>query len=603
MQFLLTAVNAKYIHSNPAIYSLRAYAGEELQPCIALAEYTINQRPEDILEDLYKRQPEVIGFSCYIWNWRLITELLAELPKILPHTDLWLGGPEVSFESEKLLQEYPMVKGIMAGEGEETFRELLAFYAQRAPRARAEEKNALCPTVQGSTEKLAAIRGLVLREGSAHERAPVDLNRIPFLYTCGAEGHTLQEFENRILYYETGRGCPFRCSYCLSSVDKKVRLKNLETVKKELQFFLDHKVHQVKLIDRTFNCNHDHAMAVWQYIKDHDNGVTNFHFEIAADLLREDELALLNSMRPGLVQLEIGVQSVNPGTLKEINRPGNLELLQRNVKILREGHKVHIHLDLIAGLPFEDYESFKNSFNVVYMMKPHQLQLGFLKVLKGTQIREKAESYGLVYQNNPPYEVLYTKWISYEEIRRLKGIEEMVELYYNSGQFTAVLPALGQDFSDPFTFFEKLADYYEEKGYTTASPARSRRYQILLEFAAGERPEKEEAYRELLTFDYYRRENAKSRPDFCRDNSGWREKIWDFYQQEEKKPQFLKEYREFHARQTMKMTHVEVFFYPVWENEKRDDLQRRREPQFVLFDYRKRDAVTGNASVTLIPRR
>lgn len=573
MQFLLTAVNAKYIHSNPAVYSLRAYAGEELQPYIAVAEYTINQRMEEILGDLYKRCPDVIGFSCYIWNYPLIQELLRELPKVLPNTDLWLGGPEVSFESRKILEDFPMVKGIMTGEGEETFKELLSFY------------------VEGK-DSFKEIQGLVLREGESLAREATDLNAIPFLYD------DLQSFQNRIIYYETSRGCPFRCSYCLSSIEKKVRLRDLELVKKELQFFLDKKIPQVKLIDRTFNCSRRHALEVWRYIKEHDNGVTNFHFEIAADIMNEEELAVLKEMRPGLVQFEIGVQTTNPDTLKEINRSTDIARIAEVVREIHESGNIHIHLDLIAGLPFEGYDSFRKSFNEVYGMKPHQLQLGFLKVLKGTLIRERAEDYGIVYQEKAPYEVLYTKWLSYKEVLRLKQIEEMVELYYNSNQFTHTLPVLEREFSGPFEMFEELAGFYEEKGYFVNSPARSVRYHILLEFVLKKSPEKNRLYQELLTYDYYLRENAKSRPSFCVDLSPYRDEIWKFYQREEEKPFLLNNYREYHARQTMKMTHMDVFFYPVWKDGDADLWEKSNKPMFVLFDYEKRNVLTKEAYAT-----
>lgn len=572
MQFLLTAVNAKYIHSNPAIYSLRAYAGEELRPHIAVAEYTINHRMEEILGDLYKRCPDVIGFSCYIWNYPLIQELLRELPKVLPDTDLWLGGPEVSFEGEKILQDFPMVRGIMAGEGEETFKELLSFYVEKK-----------------KEENLKGIPGLILREGANPAREVTDINEIPFLYD------DVQAFEHKIIYYETSRGCPFRCSYCLSSIDKKVRLRDLDKVKKELQFFLDKRVPQVKLIDRTFNCNRRHAMEIWRYIKEHDNGVTNFHFEIAADMMGEEELALLKEMRPGLVQLEIGVQTTNPDTLKEINRSGEIARIARAVKSIRAGGNIHIHLDLIAGLPLEGYDRFRESFNDVYGMEPHQLQLGFLKALKGTLIREKAKDYGIVCQESAPYEVLYTKWLSYKEVLQLKRIEEMTALYYNSSQFTHTLPVLEKEFKDPFEMFERLAEFYAEKGYFVNSPARSRRYQILLEFAVSVSPGKEQLYGELLTYDYYLRENAKSRPSFCADLSPYREEIWKFYQQEEARPVLLQNYREYHARQTMKMTHMDVFFYPVWKKENADLWDKSGKPMYVLFDYEKRDVLTGDA--------
>ncbi len=596
MQFLLTAVNAKYIHSNPAIYSLRAYAGEELQPFVSLGEYTINQRMEEILADLYQRHPDVIGFSCYVWNISLIKELLGELPKVLPDTELWLGGPEVSYDAPGLLEEFPMLKGIMVGEGEETFKELLTYYVDRENGD--QERGVDSP-------ELEKIPGLVLGSGVTAPRELTDMDRLPFLYSSEK---SLQEFANRIIYYETSRGCPFRCGYCLSSIDKKVRFRDLKTVKRELQFFLDQKVSQVKLIDRTFNCSHRRAIEIWSYLKEHDNGVTNFHFEIAADILNQEELTLLKGVRPGLMQFEIGVQTTNGAVLKEIGRDlngaeeeqGSIARIERAVRALRSGRNIHIHLDLIAGLPLEDYHSFQRSFNRVYAMEPEQLQLGFLKVLKGTPVWEKAQNYGIVCQDKPPYEVLYTGWISYEEILKLKQVEEMVELYYNSGQFTHTLRALEGEFSSPFGLFEALAAFYEGKGYFIRTPARSRRYQVLLEFAMETAREREELWRELLTFDFYLREKAKSRPCFGKDLSPYREEIWEIYQKEEREPELLKAYSHYHARQTMNMTHMEVFFYPVWEEEKEACCRRMQKPAFVLFDYGKRDALTGNAAAWVV---
>lgn len=578
MKFLLVGINAKYIHSNPAIYSLKAYAGEEYREYVELAEYTINNRREEILADLYKRKPDVIGFSCYIWNFNMVRELLDDLPKILPDASVWLGGPEVSFEGAELLADYPMVTGIMAGEGEETFKELLEYYCRGR--------------IQG--KELSGIKGLILRQGHTPSREMLNINELPFLYD------DLEEFKNKIIYYESARGCPFRCSYCLSSIDKAVRLRDMDKVKKELQFFLDRKVPQVKFIDRTFNCNHKHAMEIWRYIIDNDNGITNFHFEIAADIMTKEEIELLKEMRPGLVQLEIGIQSTNEKTLHEINRYVNTAHIAKVVAQLREKENIHIHLDLIAGLPFEDYDSFIISFNEVYDMKPEQLQLGFLKVLKGSPMAERAEGYGIAYQSKPPYEVLYTDWLSYEEVLKLKQVEEMVEIYYNSNQFRQTLLALAERFEGPFAMFKALAAYYEKKGYFVNTPARSCRYQVLLNFACEIDSERKEFYEEILTYDFYLRENAKSRPSFCRDLSVYHERIWEFYQKEEKEPAFLSGYADYHAKQTMKMTHTEVFHYPVWEKGIGKICKRREEPYFVLFDYQERNPLTQDARVTLI---
>lgn len=580
MRVLLIAVNAKYIHSNPAVYSLRAYAqaalGDQPEVGIEIAEYTINQNTENILADIYRHRPDIAAFSCYIWNWNTIQELLPELPKLLPDTKLWLGGPEVSFHAEKILAQYTQLTGIMVGEGEETFTQLVRFY--HAPKGQLQD-----------------IPGLVLPQGRTQPRELTDMSKLPFLY------EDLGKFQNRIIYYESQRGCPFRCAYCLSAIDKSVRLRDIETVKKELQYFLDHKVSQVKFIDRTFNCNAAHALAIWRYLLENDNGVTNFHFEIAADLMTEEELEVLKQMRPGLIQLEIGVQSTNEQTLHAINRYMSLEHLRQVVDKIHSFHNIHQHLNLIAGLPYEDYDSFVTSFNDVYAMRPQQLQLGFLKVLKGSPIEEKAEEYGIVYNSRPPYEVLYSRWIPYDDVLRLKGIEEMVELYYNSCQFTHTLPVLEKEFSSPFALYEALSQYYEEKGYYINTPARAYRYQVLLEFAQQKAPARSELYAQLLTFDMYLRENLKSRPAFAlcwQQGEEEKEQVRAFYRQEAQTPQYLTGYEGYQPQQLMKMTHIEYFTYPVWQqNMKMTQLSQKTA---ILFDYQKRDPLTYDAAYYMV---
>ncbi len=425
-------------------------------------------------------------------------------------------------------------------------------------------------------------------------RELTDMNALPFLY------EDLSAFENRIIYYESSRGCPFRCSYCLSSIDKTVRFRDLDTVKKELQFFLDYRVKQVKFVDRTFNCNHAHATEIWKYILDHDNGVTNFHFEISADLLNEEELALLSRMRPGLVQLEIGVQSVNSETLAAIHRKMNVDRLEQIVARINSGNNVHQHLDLIAGLPYEDYESFGRSFDRVYAMGPEQLQLGFLKVLTGSEMHARAEEFGICYTDKPPYEVLYTKWLSFTEVLRLKRIEEMVELYYNSSQFVHTLRFLEGAFVSPFRMYEALAEFFEEKGYFVSSPSRNYRYQALLAFACEKDKEHEVVYRELLTYDLYLRENVKSRPDFAADLTPYKEAMREFYRREEETRTYLPEYEAYDSKQLARMTHLEPFTYPVWDMGMCREVKTAEEPVFVLFNYEKRNPLTGDARVMVI---
>ncbi len=580
---MLAAINAKYIHSNPAVYSLRAYAGEELREYIEITEYTINQYLQDILADIYVRKPDAVGLSCYIWNWNLVQDLLRELPKVLPDTDIWLGGPEVTYDADAILKEYPQVKGIMVGEGEETFKELLEGYITK----KCDIQN---------------IPGLYLSSGYTPVRELTDISRIPFLY------EDLEPFTNRIIYYETSRGCPYRCSYCLSSIDKKVRTRDINVVKRELQYFLDHKVPQVKFVDRTFNCNHDHAMAIWQYIYENDNGVTNFHFEISADILREEELKMLKKFRPGLAQLEIGVQSTNEQTIHAINRVMNVEKLERIVASVQDGRNIHQHLDLIAGLPYENYESFRRSFDRVYAMAPEQLQLGFLKVLKGSEMHVRAEEFGICYLDKPPYEVLHTKWLTYDEILRLKRIEEMVENYYNSNQYTYTMSFLLNAFEGPFAMYEALASFYERKGFLVNSPARAYRYQVLLKFAQEHDETHLEIYRELLTYDMYLRENLKSRPIFATDVSDaeTKELIRGFYQREAEERKYLPDYVSYDWKQISKMTHLEPFRYPVWDVKKLAEINcdtHVTKQYFVLFDYQNRNPLNYEAETHVIERK
>ena len=585
MKFLLVAVNAKYIHSNPAVYSLYAYSKEKYAQSMEIVEFTINQKTEDILAQLYERKPDAIGFSCYIWNWEMVSALLDDLPKVLPETDIWLGGPQVSFNAPQILERFSCIKGIMIGEGEVTFSELLERY------------------VHHDTEDFSEVAGLCLRSGHTAERGTTDLGRLPFIY------NDMELFSNRILYYESSRGCPYRCSYCLSAIDKKVRLRDMDLVKKELDFFLANKVRQVKFVDRTFNCVHEHAMAVWSYLYEHDNGITNFHFEISADIINDEELEMLGRLRPGQVQLEIGVQSVNKETLAAINRKMDLDRLEYVVSAIRKNHNIHQHLDLIAGLPYEDFQSFTNSFDRVYAMKPDQLQLGFLKVLSGAPIGQHTKEYGIAFTEQPPYEVLYTKWLTYEDVIRLKKVEEMVEQYYNSGQFTHVLAFLEPVFTSPFAMFEKLSLFYEEKGYYTNHPSRAYRYEVLLEFADKYDSTNREIYKELLTYDLYLRENMKSRPLFCRSltNDAYRTFRHDFYRQEEITRHFLPGLKEYDGRQLSGMTHLEPFSYPVWDmgeltvrKKKQKQMIKKPEDTYILFDYSIRDPLTKEASVHII---
>lgn len=562
MKILLTAINAKYIHSNLAIYSLRTCAGEYSEN-VELAEFTINNQKDYILEEIYKKNPDVLCVSCYIWNIDYVESVAKEFHKICPDVPIWVGGPEVSYEVRTFLEKNRFIAGIMIGEGEETFKELCRHYI---------DKDIV----------LSDIKGLAYRKEDksisvTQPRGIMDMSKIPFCYD------TMEDFSNRIIYYESSRGCPFSCSYCLSSVDKTLRFRDIELVKKELKFFIDQNVPQIKFVDRTFNCNHKHAMAIWQFIKENDNGITNFHFEISADLINEEELALISDMRPGLIQLEIGVQSTNDTTIREIHRTMNLERLKDIVAKIQKGGNIHEHLDLIAGLPYEGYESFKKSFDEIYELKPNQLQLGFLKVLKGSYMYEHAKEYGIVYHDGPPYEVLKTNWLSFDEVLKIKQVEEMLEVYYNSGQFEITMKVLEKLFDSAFDMFRQLGEYYEQKGYFGMNHSRIRRCEILLEFVKAYESTREYVHiiEQALIYDLYYRENCKSRPSWACD-------VAEF-----------KHMTHYYCKNG-KLSHVEPFLYdfPGKDVKSIDAIpQKLSEPIWVLFHYDKRDPLDNQAYV------
>lgn len=581
MKILLAAVNAKYIHSNLAIYSLKAYAEKRLEKYsgfasghgaeITLAEYTINQPLSGILMDVYRKQPDILCFSCYIWNMGYIEALVKEIAKLRPRMPIWLGGPEVSYDAAEVLGRLPQVKGVMKGEGEETFAELCLRYTEAGGYSADEESRAGCrlEDVQGITYRNT---GCEIKDNPWREA--IELSKVPFVY------QDMENFKNKIIYYESSRGCPFSCSYCLSSIDKHLRFRDINLVKKELQFFIDHEVPQVKFVDRTFNCKHDHAAAIWRYIAEHDKGITKFHFEVAADILNDEEIDLLTSMRPGLVQLEIGVQSTNPETIRAIRRVMDFAKVRNAVEKIRKAGNIHQHLDLIAGLPNEDVDSFAKSFDDVYSLRPEQLQLGFLKVLKGSGMERQKDAYGLAYQSSPPYEVLFTRWLSFEDVIRLKGIEEMAEAYYNSGQFAYTLKELGKKYPSAFAMYDNLNRFYEARGYGGQQHKRSTRYEILLQYIGKEHPEEQEYFRELLTYDYYLRENAKTRPEFAGEYKISKKDVRSFFEKEETERKYLPAYGAYDRNQMRKMTHLEYF-----------EIMGK----CVLFDYKERNVLSQDA--------
>lgn len=649
MRFLLCGINAKYIHSNLAIFSLKAYADRKKIPGaeIILKEYTINNYVEDILQDLYEEKADVVIFSCYIWNISFVRELAAELKKVSPDVKIWAGGPEVSYAANKFLMENPAFDLIMQGEGEEVFSELIRLtveekcrikdvykqseskkvlsgivekrYSIERKQAVKEEKDIedkhfagednVYPTNYIDMSKLQKLQGIAVRDfsgeaalGNAESNIGnktkiintgfatlMDMDTIPFVY------EDFHLFEHKILYYETSRGCPFCCSYCLSSVDKTVRLRSLPIVKKELDAFLEAKVPQVKFVDRTFNCNRQRAIDIWSYLVEHDNGITNFHFEISSDLLGEEELELFAKMRPGLIQLEIGVQSTNGETVDAIHRHMDLDKLFHYVDRVHELGNIHQHLDLIAGLPYENYERFGCSFDDLYAHEPDQLQLGFLKVLKGTMMEEEVKKYSILYRNQPPYEVLGTKWLSYDEIILLKGVEELVELYYNSGQYTLTLKYAVPFFESPFRFYEMFSAWYRGKGYHKLNHNRLEKYNILREFLREHIDENEwDTLDEIMLYDMYLRENVKGRPAWAKDTAQYK-KEWKALYREQGEKLFPEDVQAgiYDSKRAANQSHIEVFEINIKKFEQSGQVEKKQ--VFCLFDYSRRNPLNRAA--------
>lgn len=649
MRFLLCGINAKYIHSNLAIFSLKAYADRKKIPGaeIISKEYTINNYVEDILQDLYEEKADVVIFSCYIWNISFVRELAAELKKVSPDVKIWAGGPEVSYAANKFLMENPAFDLIMQGEGEEVFSELIRLtveekcrikdvykqseskkvlsgivekrYSIERKQAVKEEKDIedkhfagednVYPTNYIDMSKLQKLQGIAVRDfsgkaalGNAESNIEnktkiintgfatlMDMDTIPFVY------EDFHLFEHKILYYETSRGCPFCCSYCLSSVDKTVRFRSLPIVKKELDAFLEAKVPQVKFVDRTFNCNRQRAIDIWSYLVEHDNGITNFHFEISSDLLGEEELELFAKMRPGLIQLEIGVQSTNGETVDAIHRHMDLDKLFHYVDRVHELGNIHQHLDLIAGLPYENYERFGCSFDDLYAHEPDQLQLGFLKVLKGTMMEEEVKKYSILYRNQPPYEVLGTKWLSYDEIILLKGVEELVELYYNSGQYTLTLKYAVPFFESPFRFYEMFSAWYRGKGYHKLNHNRLEKYNILREFLREHIDENEwDTLDEIMLYDMYLRENVKGRPAWAKDTAQYK-KEWKALYREQGEKLFPEDVQAgiYDSKRAANQSHIEVFEINIKKFEQSGQVEKKQ--VFCLFDYSRRNPLNRAA--------
>lgn len=563
---ILAALNAKYIHSNLALRYLSRFQNNNQKYNVETMEFTINQRLDFIAEELFRKQPDVVLFSCYIWNVEMLRQLCPILKKIMPDCVIGFGGPEVSYESETFLRENPAVDFVMRGEGELVFTKYL------------EHLDTGNPATLGEIESLTYRQGEVIV--STPQMHPMDLALLPFPYE-----DDFSDVQNQIIYYESSRGCPYHCGYCLSSVENGVRFVPLDKVLPDLQNFLDKNVPQVKFIDRTFNCKKSHAMAIWKYLHEHDNGVTNFHFEITADLIDQETIDFLKTVRKGLFQFEIGVQSTNPQTIRAINRNVDFGALSEIVQQIKDGGNIHQHLDLIAGLPYEDYDSFGRSFNDVYALHPEQLQLGFLKVLKGSMLHQKQKEFEIVYHDTAPYEVLTTHELPYADTLRLKYVEEMVETYYNSGRFLNTLAYLVPLYESPFAFFEALSQFWVGENYHYLGLSKMGLFDVLWRFVEQNPKVDKRKLQWEMKFDIALHEKPKKLPAWLTvtNEEQWHDKVFAFYGNPALWQKCLPHYKS--NKEAIRQTHLEVFG---------DEKQKA-----VLFDYGKRDLL-GNAEYKIM---
>ncbi|MBQ2753013.1 MAG: B12-binding domain-containing radical SAM protein, partial [Firmicutes bacterium] len=545
------------------------------------AEFTINNDPKQILKELFIKKPDVLCFSCYIWNISIILSIAENIKKILPETIIVLGGPEVSFDSEELLKKYPFIDFVMRGEGEYTFVRFAEYlYGKRS---------------------LKDVTGITYRDDkviiSNPSSEPVDLNKIPFVY------ENLDGLENRIIYYETQRGCPYSCQFCLSGDDKKLRFLDIERVKKELQFFLDNKVPQVKFVDRTFNCKKSHAMEIWKYCMENDNGITNFHMEISAEIMDDDMLELLKGAREALFQFEVGVQSTNTATLEAVKRKCNFNNLKSIVNKVHSFGNIHQHLDLIAGLPYEDYNSFRKSFNDVYSLDPQQLQLGFLKLLKGSGLRRDAEKHGIVYDEQAPYEVLFTKDMPYEDMLKLKAIEEFTETYYNSSKALNTIAYAVTVFGTPFDFYEKAGLYMDRHGYTKNQSSKQQTYTNLYEFFVNEGLKKDilNTLKELLLFDMLLNDNLKSFPYWIdEEDDELKLKKKEFFNNKELVEIYLPLHSDLTPARLSRQFGMAKFSFDISQGHFSAATPVKKQKTYIVFDYSSKNIITGLAKAIKI---
>lgn len=534
MRVLLAAVNAKYIHTSLSVRSLKAYVRDY---DVDFMEFTINENPGEVLKRIYSYGADIVAFSCYIWNIGFILRIAGSLKKIAPDIKIIFGGPEVSFDSEMYMDKYRFIDAVIRGEGEETFCDLLkkGFHIDGV-------------TYRDEDGKIVRMK----------DRGPIcDLNKIPFPYTK----KDIYENRNKLIYYESSRGCPFSCSYCLSSTVHNVRFRNIETVKRELKAFIDQGCRIIKFVDRTFNADRKRAAELVEFLI-HEGKTTQFHFEISADLINDEMIRLFRSAPKNMFLLEIGVQSTNEKTISEIDRKTDFERISSAVQALKGS--VHMHLDLIAGLPYENYESFTRSFNDVMELEPDVLQLGFLKLLRGTKIRDLKDKHGYIFEDDPPYEVLGNKYISYGELLKLKNIEYVLDRYYNSEIFQNSIRYLIKRYDSPYEMFESLAGFFEERGLFGIGISQSGLFGYLAEFCG------DELFRDYLKLDYFINTNNPSTPSWSNESfdRALLRKRFDILTEEFIKTQ-LPEYSDMPVKEIIKKISIERFSYDVLKDGRR----------------------------------
>lgn len=544
-KIVLTAINSQYVHLNVAVRYLKKYVEKNSDIKLDIYETNINNQLMNIIKDLFEKQPDMIIFSTYIWNKEYVFSITKELKKILPDVKIALGGPEVSYEWDKIMAENQEIDYIFTGEGEKV---LLNFF----------------------TKDISEVKGVVYREGdnlkyNGIEPLIENLDIIPFPY----DDEELQD-RTKIFYYESSRGCPFNCSYCMSSIDKSVRYYSIDRTKEDLKRFIDSPIKLLKFVDRTFNLSKEKYMAIWRFLlENYREGIT-FHFEINANIFDDETLDFLETVPKGYFQFEIGVQTIDAQAMKSIGRINKLEKLEHNIR--RISRNIHLHLDLIAGLPYETYDKFRESFDYVHRLKPEMIQLGFLKLLKGTKMYDEREKYGYKYFSKPPYEVFSNEFISFAEMVKLKNLEKVLDFYYNSEKFPeSVQWIIENHYESAFSFYEDVADYFDKRGYLKVSHKESTLFTLLYEFYLDKGLKDREIFVEYLKYDYLMLGKTGFYPEWFKS-----EKDGELYDE------LIRERNYKSIREGHKNSELERFSYNIFTKEFEDI--------YVFFDYRDRSS-------------